>query len=197
MSNYSRRTVVRGAAWSVPVIAIAAPIPAFATSHEPPPPNIDFGGACANTGAEQKGCGSDKSLQVPLTLTNPGPDDIVFQITAMYTCNCTTAPTGSGSGVYDGIGGIFSTPSHTVPNQNNCDVPAYASCPGGLSQGSILVPAGTTSTYWIVSAVTQASSTFSARIEWRLLSANGCTVLRSGQSSTAVAISPANCNGAR
>ena len=35
MSNYSRRTVVRGAAWSVPVIAIAAPIPAFAASYPP------------------------------------------------------------------------------------------------------------------------------------------------------------------
>lgn len=33
MSNYSRRTVVRGAAWSVPVIAVGAPIPAFAASQ--------------------------------------------------------------------------------------------------------------------------------------------------------------------
>ena len=32
MSTYSRRTLVRGAAWSVPVIAVAAPIPAFAAS---------------------------------------------------------------------------------------------------------------------------------------------------------------------
>ena len=32
MSDFSRRTVVRGAAWSVPVIAVAGPIPAFATS---------------------------------------------------------------------------------------------------------------------------------------------------------------------
>ncbi len=32
MSEFTRRTVVRGAAWSVPVIAVVAPIPAFATS---------------------------------------------------------------------------------------------------------------------------------------------------------------------
>ena len=32
MSEYSRRTVVRGAAWSVPVIAVAANAPAFAVS---------------------------------------------------------------------------------------------------------------------------------------------------------------------
>lgn len=197
MSQYSRRTVVRGAAWSVPVIAVAAPIPAFATSHEPPPPVIDFGGACANTGASQKGCGTIKSLQVPLTLSNPGAEDIVFQITSMYTCNCTTAPTGPGSGVYSGILGVFSTPSHAVANQNKCTAPTYSGCGGGLASGSILVPAGTTNaTYWIVSSETQTSSTFSARISWRLLSANGCTVLSSGQAATAQAISPANCNGA-
>lgn len=32
MSELTRRTVVRGAAWTVPVIAVVAPIPAFATS---------------------------------------------------------------------------------------------------------------------------------------------------------------------
>ena len=32
MSEYSRRTVVRGAAWTVPVIAVAAQAPAFAAS---------------------------------------------------------------------------------------------------------------------------------------------------------------------
>ena len=35
MSEYSRRTVVRGAAWSVPVIAVAAQAPAFAASAPP------------------------------------------------------------------------------------------------------------------------------------------------------------------
>lgn len=35
----NRRTVVRGAAWTVPVVAVAASAPAFATSPTPP----DFG----------------------------------------------------------------------------------------------------------------------------------------------------------
>lgn len=201
MANYTRRTVVRGAAWTVPVIAVAAPIPAFATSHEPPPPVIDFGGACGNTGATQKGCGSDKSLQVPLTLSNPGTEDIVFQITGMFTCNCASAPTGPGapgSGIYSGIEGVFSTPGHAVADQDDCTNAAYSGCSGGLPGGSILVPAGTTNaTYWIVSKSTQSSSTFSSRITWRLLSATGCTVLRSGEAATASAIAPANCNGAK
>ena len=36
MSQYSRRTLVRGAAWSIPVIAVAAQAPAFAASHDAP-----------------------------------------------------------------------------------------------------------------------------------------------------------------
>lgn len=35
MSDFSRRTIVRGAAWSVPVIAMAAPVPVFAASFPP------------------------------------------------------------------------------------------------------------------------------------------------------------------
>lgn len=36
MSQYSRRTVVRGAAWSIPVVAVAANAPAFAASTDVP-----------------------------------------------------------------------------------------------------------------------------------------------------------------
>lgn len=35
MSDFSRRTLVRGAAWSVPVIALAGPVPAYAASYPP------------------------------------------------------------------------------------------------------------------------------------------------------------------
>ena len=38
MSQYSRRTVVRGAAWTIPVVAVAANAPAFAASHDAPRP---------------------------------------------------------------------------------------------------------------------------------------------------------------
>ncbi len=197
MSDFSRRTVVRGFAWTVPVIAVAAQAPAFATSHEPPPPVINFGGACGNTGARQKGCGGDKSLQVPLTLSNPGPGDIIFQITSMYTCNCGAAPTGPGAGVYSGVNGIYSTPSHTVVNENNCTLVAQPSCTAGaVTGGSVLVPAGTAdATYWIESKSTQSSSLFSSRISYRLVSAADCTVLRTGSAFTSKAIEPANCDG--
>ena len=96
----TRRTVARGAAWAVPAVAVAVPASAMAGSgYVPPPPVITFGNACGNVGAKFKGCGGDKTIQVPLTLTNLGPTDIVFQITSMYTCNnCALAPTGPGAG---------------------------------------------------------------------------------------------------
>ena len=40
MSNFTRRTIVRGTAWSVPVVAIAAHAPAFAASA--PPINLTY-----------------------------------------------------------------------------------------------------------------------------------------------------------
>ena len=38
MSEFNRRTLVRGAAWSIPVVAIAAHAPAFAASTDAPTP---------------------------------------------------------------------------------------------------------------------------------------------------------------
>ena len=197
MSHYSRRTVVRGAAWSVPVIAIAAPIPAFATSHTPPPPDIDFGRACGNTGSTGKGCGGKFTLEVPLTLSNPGSTAIIFQITGMFTKNVGPAPTGPGSGVYSGIRGIFATPGHAPANQNQC-TPVTAptpGCTGGLTGGSVLVPAGTTATYWIESTPTGSADDFASTIYWELLDAATCEVLSSGNAQTAGAIQPQNCVG--
>lgn len=45
MSHYSRRTLVRGVAWSVPVVAVAAHAPAFAASGDPIS-GIISGGKC-------------------------------------------------------------------------------------------------------------------------------------------------------
>jgi hypothetical protein len=194
-TQISRRTVTRGVAWTAPVAAIAYAAPAFATSpYVPPPPVINFGGACGNTGAQQKGCGGDKTLQVPLTLSNQGATAIVFQITSMYTCNCGTAPTGPGAGVAVGVRGVWKTPDHTVPSQNDCSLAVGSACAGGIA--NVLVPAGTVNaTYWIESTELGSSSTFSTRIAWRLLDVATCAVLSVGQAVTASAISPENCNG--
>lgn len=182
----SRRTVAKALAWSVPAIAVAATVPQAAASP-PPPPVIDFGGACGNTGALQKGCGTDKSLQVPLTLTNPTPQPIVFQITSMVTAN------GNNPADQSLTATLFST---TVFNPDNICNPINAStCSGGIA--SVIIPANTVMPlmFWIVSGSLQNSSSFTSVINWRLLSNNpeNCTVLSTGTAQTSGAISPANC----
>jgi hypothetical protein len=184
------------------VAAVAYAAPAFATSpYVPPPPVIDFGGACGNTGAQQKGCGGDKTIQVPLTLSNPGLTPIVFQITNMFTCNnCDGAPGGPGPEVFGGVRGVWKTPDHTVPSQNDCTKPVGSGCAGSAAGGpgiaSVLVPAGTSgATYWIESAELGSSSNFQTRIAWRMLDPTTCAVLSNGVDQTTSAISPNNCNG--
>lgn len=192
MSDFSRRTVVRGAAWTVPVVAVASQAPAFAVSPPPyVPPTIDFTTSCANTGTLSKGCGFEKTLQVPLTVTNPSlTDSIVFQITSMFTCNgCATAPTSAAEG-YSGVSGIFLTTGHSSSEQSVCNTAVASTCPGGIA--SVVVPANTTLRYWIVSAVTGSSDSFQATINYRLLTAT-CTEIFKTTAKTTKAISPANC----
>ncbi len=50
MSQFNRRTLVRGAAWSIPVVAVAAHAPAFATSLAVPRPSAVT--ACRETGTK-------------------------------------------------------------------------------------------------------------------------------------------------
>jgi len=196
----SRRTLMKGAAWAVPVLAVAATSPlAAASGNVPPAPGIDFGGGCGNTGATKKGCGGSQTLQVPLTLSNNTGRDIVFQVVSMYTCNCGTAPTAAGPGVYSGVRGIFKTPTFGIP-QNDCtavpDRPVGGTvCAGGTANGTILVPDGTTDQkYWIESAETGSSSTFSATISWRMLDAETCEVLQEETAKSLNPLSPANCS---
>ena len=140
-SPLSRRSVAKGVAWTAPVVAIAATAPMAAATKVPPTTVIRFGGACGNTGSDGKGCGGDKTIQVPLTLTNLTGADLVFQVTSMYTClnknnTCEEAPTGPGAGVVEGTRGIWTT---AVPGQfsptNACGTPVYSTCGGGTVKG--------------------------------------------------------------
>lgn len=182
MPDFSRRTVVRGTAWTVPVVAIATSVPAFAASLLPPPPVVNLAGACGNTGANQKGCGIDKTLQVPVTVTNPTSVPIVFQVTSFLVSNTGTAPTvgdGAGTGVYEGVSGIFATNSSFT--ENVCQAVTTSACPGGANDAlpvpqnlvvdSVVVAANTTAYFFVLSQETQSSSEFSATIGTRLLSA--------------------------
>jgi len=85
----SRRTVTKAMAWAVPVIAIAAPVPAFAASGGPP--NVAVGTACKLPGksANAQGCDevfaglpgldTDNAYAIPLLVCNNTDKPIVLQ----------------------------------------------------------------------------------------------------------------------
>jgi hypothetical protein len=83
LARPTRRTLVRGAAWSVPVVSIAAAAPAFAASGTS---SLTAGGA-----AVKWGNGSTKHVSWDLTLTNGAVAIDTVSITFTY------APNGGGS----------------------------------------------------------------------------------------------------
>ncbi|UIP57288.1 hypothetical protein DSM26151_01430 [Agromyces marinus] len=69
----TRRAVARGVAWSVPVLLMSAPVPAFAASIDAPV--ISIGGACKLPGASCSGVFT-KGYAFEVTVTNSTPDTI-------------------------------------------------------------------------------------------------------------------------
>ena len=209
MSDFSRRTVVRGTAWTVPVIAVAAQAPAFAVSPPPyVPPVVDLLGSCGNTGVTTKGCGGKFTLQVPVTVSNPTSSPIVFQVTGMYVRKDGVTPTGPGPGTLSGIRGIFSTPSLSEPDENNCTAQTQvqqATCttggvsgtPGQVTTSSVVIAANTAAAYfWLESPDSGSADDFTARIEYRLLDAATCTPISGTLSvQTTTTLPSNNCNG--
>jgi hypothetical protein len=74
-SGISRRTVVKGAAWSVPAIVVATAAPAMAAT---PIVTIGVGLACKHPGA-----GDEKHYHFELTVTNNGGATTTVTITEM------------------------------------------------------------------------------------------------------------------
>ena len=70
----SRRTVAKAMAWSVPVVAVAAAVPAYAASGSPPV--ITPGTACKSPG---NSCETfNKGYRVPVTIQNPDPTKTIW-----------------------------------------------------------------------------------------------------------------------
>ncbi len=74
MSSYvSRRTVARGAAWSVPIAAVSVAAPAFAASYRTP----------TNSGTAACKCpggGSPYTYNLRINFTTPGTDSYSFHV---------------------------------------------------------------------------------------------------------------------
>ena len=137
MSDFSRRTIVRGTAWSVPVVAIAASVPAFAASA---PPIIITGYTEAGKCPGKSAGGNDNEFTYifTFTTTTSGVTPSMFTIAgAVVTINGTvftvkeikTEPiAGGGTRIYvitvpstnsaDGTGDLYFTYSSGQPPQS-------------------------------------------------------------------------------
>ncbi|HSU01934.1 MAG TPA: hypothetical protein VLK03_05245 [Nocardioides sp.] len=77
MSQYNRRTLVRGAAWTIPVVAVAAHAPAFAASHDAPAP----GAVLMDCRTNGKGQGNCQGYRLSLTFQLQGTTSWNIRIT--------------------------------------------------------------------------------------------------------------------
>lgn len=77
--SVSRRTLAKGAAWSVPTVALAATAPALANSIQVPP-RFKFEGACKSPGSSCKSF--PKGYKFTFTICNDSPVDIYIQTVA-------------------------------------------------------------------------------------------------------------------
>ena len=78
MSEFNRRTLVRGAAWSIPVVAVAAQAPAFAASTDAPAPGA-MSVTCRTNGNGQGNC---QGYRVVLNFNLQGTSTWNIRITA-------------------------------------------------------------------------------------------------------------------
>lgn len=153
----NRRTVTKGIAWSVPAIAIAGAAPAFATSHEPTPPDFDWSAGCATTGSGGGCANAEKTPQVPFTITNNTGQDLQFQVlgTKSWTDNGTEPEN-------------FATPGGIYTNngtRDNCNpTVGSAGCNGYMS---VAIANGETKDLWLVGNQMGNASAFWMKVQYR------------------------------
>jgi len=163
----NRRTVAKGIAWSVPAVAVAGAVPAFAVSPPPPPPppEFDWSLGCATVGRTNRGCANQpQTPQVPVTITNDTGQTLQFQVLGQksWTDNQTEPLT-------------FSAPFGIYTNNNaqvNCTPQLdITGCDG---YRSVVVTPGQTLELWVLGNNMGNSSAFWMRIKYRWIQAGPC-----------------------
>jgi hypothetical protein len=76
--HVSRRSVARGAAWSVPIVAIAVAAPAYAASSPTATPTPAAGPSCKCPGSG----GNNFNFKAAIAFTTPGSDDWKISVTS-------------------------------------------------------------------------------------------------------------------
>lgn len=128
----SRRTLAKGVAWSVPAVAVASAVPAFAASPPEPPPVNLTGRSCKIPGGSANGEWNDGSVYETV-LTNTTGTAQVFEITGFRR-------------------GTASQDGDQVAVVKLSTLPASVACCTNLVNpaGTFTVPANSTGTYAFV-----------------------------------------------
>ena len=124
MSQYNRRTLVRGAAWSIPVVAIAAQAPSFAASTDAPSP----GAVMMDCRTNGQGQGNCQGYRLVLNFNVPGTTSWNIRITTAQITSSAGA-TGSISQPAPGAFPYVVSASSSAMNLWFCS----ASSPSGLT----------------------------------------------------------------
>lgn len=140
----SRRTLVKGAAWSVPVVAVANVAPAMAASPGCTETGLCFGGStinkCCNAGT--------RYYWADITFTNTSNVDTVVDF------SFTLSPSANNDFFFEGGGDVLANESRTfrvqsdgdAGNCSNATYPAFTITfvDSGGNEGQALVPGGST-----------------------------------------------------
>lgn len=186
----TRRTVMKGAAWAVPVVALASSVPAYAASPTPGTPVFDWGAGCATVGNTKHGCAQMSTTpQVPFTVTTPTGKTLGLQILGVksWTQNGTEPTTWAApTGVWTNNNGSQDNCSPEVSTTKTCSDPTY---PGAVT---VAVPGS--GSYWLVGSQQGNSSAFYMSVLYQWIDTNTCSVVQEAAQLSANSISSStNC----
>ncbi|REJ04934.1 hypothetical protein DY023_11805 [Microbacterium bovistercoris] len=182
-TGVSRRTLVKGAAWAVPALAVATAAPlAAASDPTPQPPVFDVSDGCATTGNGTGCAGGNKTPQVPFTVTNTTTDTLYLQVlgSQSWIAGKPRPTSWSSARVFEDNG-----------TQNDCS-PEYTEtrCGGYIS---VAVAAGETASLWLVGTQLGSAGAFHMAIEYRWVEADCTVVVPTAQVTSGLISSSNNC----
>ncbi|MBS1673012.1 MAG: hypothetical protein JSS74_03510 [Actinobacteria bacterium] len=180
--NISRRTLVKGAAWSVPLVAVASMAPFAAASGESETPTFNNGLGCASTGTGSGCLNTEKTPQIPFAIKNTSSGPLVFQVTGAKWWN-------SNQNQPDD----WSTGFRLFANngkQSSCPVEYNTTVCDAIS---VSVPAGETVSLWLVGTPLQSAGAFMMSVQYQWVDSQCNVVVPQDSVLSAVIPSSANC----
>lgn len=182
----TRRTVAKGAAWTVPAIAVAGAAPAMAASPPdvPPPPAFEWEDGCATVGNGAGGCNGVRfTPQTPFLISNPSAETLVFQLTrAKSWVDGNPEPA-----AWDTAHQLWTNNG----TESNCGPQITTTGCGGYL--SVTLAPGECATLWIVGPELDNASSFRMRVEYRWVTpAPECAVIDGPHDATPDVIIPSN-----